>query len=165
MRRSYYDKNLKIFILGMLAGAIQLTLFLYLKKTVGEGVAWAINAGLFGMLCAAWGMSNILRKIHKIDEEALGTVINESQLMLPPREPARCESGSDGVVFPYPTRALQAASLAAVRFWVEYDRDRPPLQKTVQGFLTEQGIPARQAVELASAIKPDSMSDTPDTTV
>lgn len=164
MRRTYYDKKLKIFILGMLAGVIQLTFFLYLKKTMGEGVAWAIHAGLFGMLCAAWGMSNILRRIHKIDEEASATVITESQLIFPSRESLKYELGSDGVVFPYTTRALQVASLAAVKFWVEYDRDRPPLQKTVQGFLTEQGIPARQAVELASAIKPDSMSDTPDTT-
>ncbi|MNJ44722.1 hypothetical protein D3C77_397870 [compost metagenome] len=163
MRRTYYDKKLKIFIFGMFVGTVELALFLYIKKYIGEGVAWAIHAGLLGMVCAAWGMSNLLRKIHRIDEEEAGVDVQKIPVILPHQSLVTYEVTPGAVTFPYVTKALHAASAAASTFWVDYDPDRPPLQKTVQSFLVEQGIPVRQAVELASAIKPDSMSEVPDT--
>lgn len=62
------------------------------------------------------------------------------------------------VTFPFSTKSLEAASQAATKFWTTYDPERPPLQKTVAAFIAEQGVPARQAQELAIAIKPDAAS-------
>lgn len=163
MSRTYYDQKLKFFVIGMLVGTVELALFLYMKRNIGEGVAWAIHGGLLGMVCAAWGMSNLLKNIHRIDEEEAGVVAQKTTFTLPQRSPVTYEVTPGAVTFPYATKALHAASAAASTFWVDYDPDRPPLQKTVQSFLVEQGIPVRQAVEIASAIKPDSMSEVPDT--
>lgn len=60
--------------------------------------------------------------------------------------------------FPYTTRALEAARAAATKFWTVYDPERPPLQKTVAAFIADQGVPVRQAQELATAIKPDGVT-------
>ena len=163
MRRKYYDKTIWVFMVGMLAGAFQLSLFLYIKKNFGEGLAWGLNAGVFGMICAAWFMSFLLRNFHEIDEQEFGADAQVKSTKTAQHEAEQSEViGIGAVVFPYTTKALRAASMAASKFWITYDRERPPLQKTVQGYLTDHGIPARQAVELASAIKPDSMSDASD---
>ncbi|MDH0646190.1 hypothetical protein N5D48_05300 [Pseudomonas sp. GD03858] len=61
-----------------------------------------------------------------------------------------------GLNFPYSTKQLEAARNAANKYWVDYDPERPPLQKQVASFIAEQGVPARQAQELAIAIKPDA---------
>lgn len=60
------------------------------------------------------------------------------------------------VTFPFSTKSLEAASQAATKFWTVYDPERPPLQKTVAAFIAGHGVPARQAQELAIAIKPDA---------
>ncbi len=73
---------------------------------------------------------------------------------------AQPASASTGLFFPYPTKALEAASAAASKFWLSYDPARPPLQKQVAAFIGERGVPARQAQELAIAIKPDGLAKT-----
>lgn len=163
MKKTYYDTNLKTFIFGMIFGAVEIVLFLYLKKNVSEGLAWALHAGMAGLLAAAWGMSHVLRKIHDLEESEEGDKPKEQVSTLIAPEVTKYEVIPGAMTFPYATKALHAASLAASKFWTDYDPDRPPLQKTVQGFITERGIPVRQAAELASAIKPDNMSDVPDT--
>jgi hypothetical protein len=62
------------------------------------------------------------------------------------------------LIFPYATSALEAARDATFKYWVEVDPQHPPLQKTVQSFIAERGVPLRQAAELANAIKPDGAS-------
>jgi hypothetical protein len=66
-----------------------------------------------------------------------------------------------GEKFPYSTKLLRAMKLAAEHFWMDFDLDRPPLQKQVRAFIAERaGIPNdRKAAELAGAIKPDGQPD------
>lgn len=159
MEKYYPDKALKIFLSGILAGMLSLIIFLQLKQWGHETLSWVLMAGFVGMVCAAWGMSKVMRDIHEIEDDSTLTIRPDAQI----EEVQAFEITPGSISFPYTTKPLQAASLAASKFWTDYDPDRPPLQKTVQSFIAERGIPIRQAAELASAIKPDNMSDVPDT--
>ncbi|WP_295471165.1 hypothetical protein [uncultured Pseudomonas sp.] len=60
--------------------------------------------------------------------------------------------------FPYSTRQLNAMKKAAEHFWISFDHQRPPLQKTVSVFIAESlGLdgPNRTTNTLAAAIRPD----------
>lgn len=72
---------------------------------------------------------------------------------------------SIGLTFPYATKALEAMHAVALKHWAEYSPDkRQPSQVEIQlelcellGLsLTKNGDPPRKAVELATAIKPDT---------
>lgn len=67
----------------------------------------------------------------------------------------------DGLIFPYPTKHLEAMRDAAVEFWQGHDITKPApygIQKTVQNFLAARtGENARKLAELAAAIKPDGL--------
>ncbi|TNF82810.1 hypothetical protein FGE05_10900 [Pseudomonas sp. ICMP22404] len=178
MKREYYDSQLGIFLAGMITGMILLCVFLTLKKFGYDTLGWIIMGSTGGMLCAAWGMSYVLNRTHAIDEleaaESIshiapapsGTFTPEPEPLLIPRPHSRDAPIDTGeLTFPYTTRALSAAQQATVKFWIGYDPERPPLQKSVQSFISEQGIPIRQAAELASAIKPDNVSDRSDIAV
>lgn len=59
--------------------------------------------------------------------------------------------------FPYVTDRIEAMRKAAALFWVDYDKQRPPLQKTVSSFIAEQlgmDAPNRTTDTLAAAIRP-----------
>ncbi|MGH1448109.1 MAG: hypothetical protein ACRBBM_01615 [Pseudomonadaceae bacterium] len=71
-----------------------------------------------------------------------------------------------GLTFPYTTKTLEAMRRAAAEFWEEYTPDkRQPTQKLVGLTLGEllglpqqsNGDPARKAIVLASAIRPDHL--------
>lgn len=62
-----------------------------------------------------------------------------------------------GLTFSRPSNALIVAHAASCKFWRNFDPERPPLQKQVTAFMIERGVPARQAAELAIAIKPDDL--------
>lgn len=67
-------------------------------------------------------------------------------------DPIRSATG-----FPYPTAEITAMEAAAQHFWVNFDHDRPPLQKTVSSFIAERlGLngPNRTTNTLAAAIRP-----------
>lgn len=69
---------------------------------------------------------------------------------------------NDGcLLFPYRTQALQAAQDAATRFWIDYDIERPPLQKAVSQFIAERLGRAKNRTtdELAAVIRPDGVDD------
>ena len=78
------------------------------------------------------------------------------------------ELESSALVFPYATRELKAMHAAAVKYWVPYTPERrQPTQKEIGIEIGEilglplqaNSDPARKAISLASAIKPDSISD------
>jgi len=169
MKREYYDRDLWIFMVGMASGTTLLTIFLALKHFGYGTLAWIIMGSVSGMVCAAWGMSYILSKYHELDEmefledcEPLTPSPAPSSLLLSNSADAGEVVTAGALTFPYATRALEAAQQATVKFWIDYDPERPPLQKSVQSFIAERGIPVRQAAELASAIKPDNVSDRSD---
>ena len=172
MKREYYDRTLGIFLCGLIAGMFMLCIFMALRKYGYENLAWILMGSSSGMLCAAYGMSRVLNDIHALDErefsESSGVVVLE-----PESTPLLIAEAGDlneavpvgALTFPYATKALEAARQATVKFWTEYDPERPPLQKSVQSYIAERGIPVRQAAELASAIKPDNVSDRSDTSL
>ncbi|ELF6207559.1 hypothetical protein RNI54_004412 [Pseudomonas putida] len=60
--------------------------------------------------------------------------------------------------FPYTNAQLSAMQKAAQHFWVDFDRQRPPLQKTISIYIAELlGLdgPNRTTNTLAAAIRPD----------
>lgn len=62
--------------------------------------------------------------------------------------------------FPYTTCQIEAMRKAAALFWVDFDRSRPPLQKTVSSFIAEQlrlDGPNRTTNTLAAAIRPEDV--------
>ncbi|MGF6141322.1 hypothetical protein [Pseudomonas laurylsulfatiphila] len=64
--------------------------------------------------------------------------------------------------FSHMTFELKAMQLAANHFWVTYEKERPPLQKSVSNFIAEKlGLtgPNRKTDALAAAIRP---TDAPD---
>ncbi|WP_092278017.1 hypothetical protein [Pseudomonas prosekii] len=170
MKRDYLNRELGLFMIGAIAGMSEIVVFLALKKSGYETLSWVIMASSAGMIAAAYAMSRMLKDIHALDEEE--QLSTDSLLYKSPNLPASPSSYIPPVIddpliesmtFPYATKALEAARQATLKFWIDYDPERPPLQKSVQSFIAERGIPARQAAELASAIKPDNVSDRPDT--
>ena len=67
------------------------------------------------------------------------------------------EVSAIGLTFSRPSNSLVVAHAASCKFWRNFDPERPPLQKQVTAFMIERGVPARQAAELAIAIKPDDL--------
>ncbi len=78
------------------------------------------------------------------------------------------ECASSGVVFPYATKALEAMRAAVAQYWEGYTPDKKqPKQRVVGHTIGEllglpsqsNNDPARKAIALASAIKPDTLPD------
>lgn len=78
------------------------------------------------------------------------------------------KSAVPGLVFPYSTKELEAMREAALKHWAEYTTDkRQPTQKAIALGIGERlnlprqtsGDPARKAMILATAIKPDSLQE------
>lgn len=76
---------------------------------------------------------------------------------------------STGITFPYSTRELEAMRAAALKHWANYTPDkRQPTQKKIGIELGEllgldrqaNGEPARKAIVLATAIRPNLQADT-----
>lgn len=169
MKREYYDRDLGIFLFGLIAGMVMLCIFLALRRYGYETLSWVLMGGSAGMVCAAWGMSKVLNETHTIDELEIASRTGSVETAAAPvaeTTPALLFDPSvqnvASLTFPYTTKALEAAQQATIKFWTDYDPERPPLQKSVQSYITERGIPVRQAAELASAIKPDNVSDRSD---
>jgi len=83
-------------------------------------------------------------------------------------ERLRQQAPASGLTFPYATRELEAMRAAIAEHWESYTADkRQPTQKAVALTLGEllglqrqgNGDPARKAIELAAAIKPDTLPD------
>lgn len=156
MGRNYYHRELVIFVLGIIAGHITLILFLWLKKNEYLIFAWIFMAAFGAMVSTAIGLTRFLRDSHALDDELLGV---ESEVLRADAHVIPIELDEAKVlIFPYATSALEAARDATLKYWVEGDPQHPPLQKTVQSFIAERGVPLRQAAELANAIKPDRAS-------
>ena len=78
------------------------------------------------------------------------------------------EAPAGGLVFPYATRELEAMREAVRLYWEDYTPDkRLPTQKEIAYTLGEllglpqqsNGDPARKAITLATAIRPDTLPD------
>lgn len=78
------------------------------------------------------------------------------------------ETPATGLTFPYATKDLEAMRAVVAQYWEGHTADkRQPTQKTIGHALGEllglppqsNGDPARKAIALASAIKPDTLSD------
>lgn len=105
------------------------------------------------------------RRLTQLENENLA-LVNENNdlkmsLEIQQQSNLAFKTESAGERFPYSTKLLSAMKLAAEHFWMDFDADRPPLQKQVRAFIAERaGIPNdRKAAELAGAIKPDGQPD------
>lgn len=74
----------------------------------------------------------------------------------------------NGLIFPYATKTLEAMRKAAAQYWEHHTPDkRQPTQKAIGLTIGEllglqrqsNGLPARKAIDLASAIKPDNLPE------
>lgn len=74
---------------------------------------------------------------------------------------AQTTNTTEGLIFPYSTKQLEAMQSAAIKFWADHDPANPApygIQKAVQNYLIDTtGGSARKVVELAAAIKPDNL--------
>lgn len=64
---------------------------------------------------------------------------------------------TNSLPMPYETSELVAMQAAAQKYWIDFDRNRPPLQKTVSSFIAERlGLATanRKTDALAGAIRP-----------
>jgi hypothetical protein len=86
-----------------------------------------------------------------------------------PQASCQSESPTTGLAFPYSTKELEAMKAAALKYWANYTPDkRQPTQKEVGYELCEllslprqaNNEPARKAVVLATAIRPDTLPET-----
>lgn len=156
MGRNYYYRDLVIFVTGIIVGHMTLILFLWLKKNEYLVFAWIFMAAFGAVVATAIGLTRFLRDSHALDDELLGVepeaLMTDAYVM-----PIKLDE-AQVLIFPYSTSALEAARDATLKYWVEGDPQHPPLQKTVQSFIAERGVPLRQAAELANAIKPDRAS-------
>ena len=91
------------------------------------------------------------KNIDSLNEELLQEKANEQELS---------ESESDGLVFPIRTKKLEAALSAQKKFWSDYDKNHPPLQKQIGAYIAEQlgKDKGRDAEELTKAIQPDEVT-------
>lgn len=103
-------------------------------------------------------LQSLRNALHEAEQRARAAELELDQLR---NLSAKGSPDDDGLWFPYKTQALQAAQSAANRFWVDYDTDRPPLQKAISQFIAEQLGKAknRTSDELAAVIRPDSVAD------
>jgi hypothetical protein len=78
------------------------------------------------------------------------------------------ETPATGFTFPYATKDLEAMRAAVAQYWEGYTTDKSqPTQKAIGHTLGEllglppqaNGDPARKAINLAAAIKPDTLPD------
>jgi hypothetical protein len=105
------------------------------------------------------------RRLTQLENENLALVNenNDLKMLLEIQQQSNLALKTEtvGERFPYSTKLLSAMKLAAEHFWMDFDADRPPLQKQVRAFIAERaGIPNdRKAAELAGAIKPDGQPD------
>lgn len=101
----------------------------------------------------------------------LNQVIAEqsAQLQAPQVELNNSPRSTSELVFPYATRELEAMRAVALQYWAPYSPDkRMPTQKEIGLELCEildlqrqsSGDPARKAIVLATAIRPDTLPDT-----
>jgi hypothetical protein len=171
MRKNYYAKELTIFGSGFIAGMCEAIIISLLKKFGYEVPAWMFYAATASVLATLCLTSRYLRDLDEIDTEELAEQLEQqahqnAAIELMARDEAKeintpqaCdnEALAAGLTFSYPTKALEAAHAASLKFWRDFDPERPPLQKQITAFMIERGVPARQAAELAIAIKPDGL--------
>lgn len=70
---------------------------------------------------------------------------------------AALDALTNSLPMPYETPELKAMQAAAQKYWLDFDRNRPPLQKTVSSFIAERlGLAAanRKTDAFAGAIRP-----------
>ncbi|TMS61701.1 hypothetical protein [Pseudoalteromonas sp. S3173] len=103
------------------------------------------------------------RDEHQREKELLQKSIdslNEELLQEKANQQGFSENGSDGLVFPIRTKKLEAALSAQKKFWSDYDKNHPPLQKQIGAYIAEQlgKDKGRDAEELTKAIQPDEVT-------
>lgn len=161
---NYHAKEITIFAAGFLAGGLSLCVFLLVKRMGYETEAWFVSGSTAAGIAALFFYSRLLQRLAEINaaeqvtlqEMAREDTAQPPQLKTTNAEQPANENIRSELMFPHSTKALAAARAASIKFWSKYDPERPPLQKQVTAFMIEQGIPARQAAELAIAIKPDA---------
>lgn len=101
-------------------------------------------------------------------EREHGVIVDGQEIAAKGAEPQQ-EAPAGGLVFPYATKELEAMREAVTLYWEDYTPDkRLPTQKEIAYTLGEllglsqqsNGDPARKAITLATAIKPDTLPDT-----
>lgn len=131
------------------------------------GVDAPVLYGRYGNDIALIGRLLELLKLRVVGEELVVTGPVDSPVTGGEDVPLAGSSSEPGIAFPYATRELKAMHAAAMKYWADYTPDkRQPTQKEIGieiGELLDLSLqsnnePARKAIVLASAIKPDSIS-------
>ncbi|MAL95235.1 MAG: hypothetical protein CME40_09175 [Haliea sp.] len=138
--------------------------------TVRTCIDSMIAARRGGALAWEWHPDNAIITLEERDrfERDHGIVVDGQAATAEAAEPQQ-EAPAGSLVFPYATRELEAMREAVRRHWEDYIPDkRQPTQKEIAYTLGEllglptqgDGTPARKALTLAAAIKPDTLPDT-----
>lgn len=103
------------------------------------------------------------RREHHREKELLQKTIDSLSEKLLQEEENKQEppkNESCGLVFPISTKKLKAALSAQKEFWLDYDKNHPPLQKQIGAYIAEQlgKDKGRDAEELTKAIQPDEVT-------
>lgn len=174
--KGFYAKEITIFSVGVVSGMAIILLYVWLIRNGLEKYGWFFAATIAGIISTLLGVSRVLRdattfekvsptsKQIEEDQSIHDKARNQTASTNTVESPAPDISSPATMIFPYTTKALEAARNAAIKYWVEYDPENQPLQKNVTSFISEQGIPGRQAQELANAIKPDTLKGSDTTT-
>jgi hypothetical protein len=159
----YYTREISVFFAGYVVG---MSVFIAFSKLNAAGMpipAWWIATTAGTALTVLLAASRFLRFAERINAEdadeqpgrdadiSPAIAKQETPPLLMPSPP------DSGITFSHSTKALQVAQAASIKYWSDYDPLRPPLQKQITAFMIERGVPARQAAELAIAIKPDDL--------
>jgi len=104
------------------------------------------------------------RLMDFIQENGVAWVPGKGAMLVTEIPPSLLKGGPDPqpivAGFPYLTSQVDAMQKAAQRFWIDFDRQRPPLQKTISSFIADLlGLdgPNRTTNTLAAAIRPDDV--------
>lgn len=110
-----------------------------------------------------------LTESRQLDNKIFKEMTRQLSECLGGRQPdITLEASSTGLIFPYATKELEAMRAAVAKYWEGYTTDkRQPTQKEVAieigellGLsLMKNNDPARKAVNLAAAIKPNDLPD------
>jgi len=98
---------------------------------------------------------SLIQSIHE-DIIELKSIAEEAQQLIQETKPYKPTSSESTT--PHQTQALTAMEQAIQKYWINYDPNNIPTQKSVSNFIAEQlGKPIRDRFtdELARAIKPD----------
>lgn len=109
-----------------------------------------------------------LAEQQRLSDKAFKEMARQLRDLHDGQQPITQKGAQTGLTFPYATKELEAMRAAVAQYWEGYTPDkRQPTQKAVAITLGEllklplqgNGEPARKAITLATAIRPDTLPD------